>query len=568
MKQPQVFTLRALLDESARRFSSRPALRWLDGREYSYRDVELGALQAAFRLAEMGLNKGDKVVILSESRPEWGIAYLGITSAGYVAVPILPDFIPAQIATIAKHSDCSAIVVSDKMAHKIDEDAHRLCPILDLGTLIADSESDSALDNNSSDQVPVSWDAFPQPSESDLAAILYTSGTTGRPKGVMLSHRALAFDAWATSSVVTIRPGDRLLSILPIAHSYECTVGFLTPFSFGASITYMDKPPSASVLLPAMKKLRPTMILSVPLVIEKIVRNLVFPKLAALHLPKAAGLRKFFKSLAVKIAGAKLRKTFGGKLWFFGVGGAALAPDVEQFLREAGFPYAIGYGMTETSPLIAGMHPRAQVYRATGLPVRGIQVRIGESRNEAGEGEIQVKGPIVMDGYYKEPGLTKECFTQDLWLKTGDLGAIDSKGQIYIRGRIKTMILGPSGENIYPEEIEALINSFDFVEESLVYGDEANGVTALVQLKGDILERLLSGVSGGVERLEGGMVRFGGEVKVLEEKAAHLIDALRKGVNEKLAHFARVKKVVIHTEPFEKTPSKKIKRDKYPQQVK
>jgi long-chain acyl-CoA synthetase len=269
--------------------------------------------------------------------------------------------------------------------------------------------------------------------------------------------------------------------------------------------------------------------------------------------------------MVVKIAGKKLEKTFGGKVWFFGIGGAAVAPDVESFLKEAKFPYAIGYGMTESAPLIAGIHPKRQVFRSTGIVLNGVQARIAEPRNAKGEGEIQVKGPIVMEGYYKEPELTRDAFTPDGWLKTGDLGTIDANANLYIKGRLKTMILGPSGENIYPEEIEALINSFDFVEESLVYGDESNGLTALVQLKQSIVDQLLAGVSGGVEMIEGGVERLGGEVKILEEKAGHLLEALKKGVNERLAAFSRVKKLVIHTEPFEKTPSKKIKRDKYPQ---
>jgi long-chain acyl-CoA synthetase len=307
------------------------------------------------------------------------------------------------------------------------------------------------------------------------------------------------------------------------------------------------------------------MMLSVPLVIEKIVRGSVFPKIEAMHFPKTKFISKLLRHMVVKIAGKKLEKTFGGKVWFFGIGGAAVAPDVESFLKEAKFPYAIGYGMTESAPLIAGIHPKRQVFRSTGIILNGVQARIAEPRNAKGEGEIQVKGPIVMDGYYKEPELTRDAFTPDGWLKTGDLGTIDENANLFIKGRLKTMILGPSGENIYPEEIEALINSFDFVEESLVYGDESNGLTALVQLKQSIVDQLLAGVSGGVEIIEGGVERLGGEVKILEEKAGHLLEALKKGVNERLAAFSRVKKLVIHTEPFEKTPSKKIKRDKYPQ---
>jgi long-chain acyl-CoA synthetase len=564
VKRPETFTLRSLLNRSADRFQEYPALRWLDGREYCYLEVEERALKLALRLAELGLRRGDKVAILSESRPEWGIVYFGITAAGFVVVPILPDFMPAQVAAIVKHADCAAIIASEKLAARLPEEVAQSCHYIEIGDAVEGPERDPVGDDLEADPVPVTWDAFRAPEESDLAAIIYTSGTTGRPKGVMLSHRALAYDAWGSISMITMKHSDRLLSILPIAHAYECTVGFLTPFVFGASVTYLDRPPSSSILLPALKKLRPTIMLSVPLIIEKIVRGSVFPKLDAMRFPRTRLLHKLFRYLAVRIAGSKLKKTFGGKIWFFGVGGAALSPDVEEFLKQAGFPYAIGYGMTEAAPLIAGMHPKRQVYRATGLPMGGVKVRIGEPRNEQGEGEIQVSGPIVMDGYFKEPELSRDAFTQDHWLRTGDLGKIDERGQLYIRGRIKTMILGPAGENIYPEEIEALINSFDFVEESLVYGDHEEGLTALVYLKRDVVDKLLSGVSNQVTRLEGGVEKIQVEVKVLEDKAGLLLEALRKGVNARLAAFSRLKRFIIHTEPFEKTPSKKIKRDQYP----
>jgi long-chain acyl-CoA synthetase len=565
VKKPKIWTLRSLLNDSAERFQEKPALRWLDGKEYCYDEVEERALKLALRLAELGLRRGDKIAILAESRPEWGIVYFGITAAGYVAVPILPDFLPTQVAAIIKHAECEALIASAKLAAKLPAEVTQSCHFIEIADAVEGPEEDPIGDDLEADPVPVSWDAFRPPEEGDLAAIIYTSGTTGRPKGVMLSHRALAYDAWGASTFVRLKPGkERFLSILPIAHAYECTVGFLTPFTFGASVTYLDRPPSPSILLPALKQVRPTMMLSVPLVIEKIVRNSVFPKIAAMHMPKAKLPRAILRSLAVKIAGSKLRKTFGGKLWFFGIGGAAVAPDVEQFLRQAKFPYAIGYGMTEAAPLIAGDSPWKQAYRSTGIPVRGVQIRIAAAVNAQGEGEIQVKGPNVMEGYFKEPDLTRDAFTPDGWLRTGDLGTIDERGLVYIRGRLKTMILGPSGENIYPEEIEALINSFDFVEESLVYGDHEDGLTALVQLKPDVVEKLLSGVSDGVTRLEDGVEKLGIEVKVLEEKAGHLLDALKKGVNTRLQSFSRLKRFVIHTEPFEKTPSKKIKRDKYP----
>jgi long-chain acyl-CoA synthetase len=549
-------TLREILDESGERFAKRPALLWSDGSGYTFHEVSHRALCAAIHLTGHGVKRGDRVAILSESRPEWGIAYFGLAAAGFVAVPILPDFAPAQISAIVAHAECSVIIVSSRLAAKLEPEIPAARVVIDLEELIKPPDQDSGADDLEADPIPVLWEAFPAPRPADLASIIYTSGTTGKPKGVMLSHLALAHDAWASRSAARIYPRDRFLSILPQAHAYEFTIGFLAPFLYGASVHYLDKPPSPSVLIPALAAVRPTMMLSVPLVIEKIVRSQVFPKIAAMRLPKPAGLRRLFLSLIKRIAGARLKKTFGGKLRFFGVGGAALAADVEDFLRAAGFPYASGYGMTEAAPLISGIGPARNKLYCVGPPVTGVKVRIAPPLGKDGEGEIQVKGPILMDGYYREPELTKAAFTEDHWLKTGDLGTLDRQGFLRIRGRIKTMILGPSGENIYPEEIEALINGFDFVEESLVYGDEEHGVTALIHLKPEVAEGILKGAAEAVDKLGEG-------VASIENAASHLIESLRKGVNARLAAFSRVKRFVLKQEPFEKTPSKKIKREAY-----
>jgi long-chain acyl-CoA synthetase len=549
-------TLREVLEQSASRFGPRDALCWTGGRRYCYREIYREALCAALKLAARSLRPGDRIAIVSESRPEWGIAFLAIAAAGYVAVPVLPDFPAAQVTAIIKHAECSAAIVSPRLQARLDDEARSFLPVIGIEELVKPPEEDAEADDLLADPVPVSWDAFRAPAEGDLASIIYTSGTTGRPKGVMLTHGALAFDAWASSSAARILPRDRFLSILPMAHSYECTVGFLAPILFGASVHYMEKPPAPSALLPALADVKPTMMLSVPLVIEKVVRGSVFPKIAAMRLPKLRFLRAFFLGLIRRIAGGKLKRTFGGKIRFFGVGGAPLAKDVEDFLRASGFPYACGYGMTEAAPLVTGVGPDRSKPYSVGPAIRGVKIRIAPPLGREGEGEVQVRGPNVMRGYYRDDELTRNAFTEDGWLKTGDLGTLDREGYLRLRGRSKTMILGPSGENIYPEEIEALINSYDFVEESLVYADDEHGITALVHLKPEIAEGIVQGAVDAVDRIEDGIER-------LEKGAAHLVEGLRKGVNERLAVFSRVKRFVLRQEPFEKTPSKKIKRDKY-----
>ncbi len=281
--------------------------------------------------------------------------------------------------------------------------------------------------------------------------------------------------------------------------------------------------------------------LTVPIIIEKTYRASVRPSLEKIGLYKSP----LFKGLLIRVAGKKLMKKFGGHLRFFGVGGAALAADVEEFLRGAKFPYAIGYGLTETAPLLAGCHPSKTVFRSTGPAMQGVELRIADKNPQTGEGEIQARGPNIMPGYYKDPDKTAEVFTADGWFKTGDLGYFDAKGNLYIRGRSKAMILGASGENIYPEEIESLLNAHEHVAESLVFSDE-KGLAALVHLKPEILEKLEATVADRVE------------------DAGAMLEGIRKEVNARLSAFSRIGRVHIQKEPFEKTPSQKIKRFLYP----
>lgn len=450
-------TLRSVLIQSSKTYAERPALGNADDSlSIPYRELVPLATDLALRLRGSGLVPGDSVVLLSENCPEWGVAYLGITAAGFVVVPILTDFSTDQIGAIAAHSEAKAAIVSAKLAPKLVGFMGPTIPVESLATPEAREASANPKE------------IFPPVDPDSLAAIIYTSGTTGNSKGVMLSHRNLVSDILASRSIIHLKRTDRLLSVLPLAHTYECSIGFLDAILQGCSIWYLDKPPVASVLLPALKKIRPSIMLTVPLIIEKVYRSSVLPTLEKMSAYKHV----FLRPLLHRLAGIKLKNTFGGKLRFFGIGGAALSPDVEKFLMEARFPYAIGYGLTETSPLIAGCAPFRTRMRSTGPALKGVELRIADPKPDTGEGEIQARGPNVMKGYFKDPERTAEVFTEDGWFRTGDLGIFDKKGRLYIRGRLKTMILGASGENIYPEEIEAVINRSAFVAESLVYGDK------------------------------------------------------------------------------------------------
>ncbi|MCX7787443.1 MAG: AMP-binding protein [Spirochaetes bacterium] len=540
MYQLERFTLQEVFLKSTSEYQTYPALGMLNGRMYSYKEVKSIITGLIHHLRTIyGVGPGSHVALISENRPEWPMAYLAVTSLGAVIVPILTDFSSEAIRNIIIHAECTLILASQKMREKIGTlPGVQFLNIEKTSTLTAETGVSTSL---------------PVVEETTLAAILYTSGTTGTSKGVMLTHRNIVSNAFASRSIFRIHPGDRLLSILPLAHTYECTIGFLAPFLQGASITYLDKPPTASVLLPALKKIRPTIMLSVPLIMEKIYRSNVKPKLESHKLYKYP----LFRKLLIRIAGMKLRKTFGGRIRFFGIGGAALAPDVEQFLKEARFPYAIGYGLTETSPLVAGCNPSNTHLGSTGYPLEGVEVRIVPAKEGDLEGELQVRGPNVMIGYYKDPERTKEAFTEDGWFRTGDLTRMDETGRIYIRGRLKTMILGPSGENIYPEEIESLINQSNYVQESLVYGDPVGGLTALIQLKPEVLEKIKEDIRqmyGAVED-EADVFR-----QALEARTKEILESVRKEVNSRLASFARIGRALLQTDPFEKTPTQKIKR--------
>ena len=556
------FTLRHVLKRSADRYPDRIALSTIDGPPITYASLLEQAQSVSHFLHERGIITGDRVAILSENRPNWGIAYFAITSMGAVAVPILPDFHANEIQHIIRHAECKALFVSMRLYGKLEDarfDDLTTTILLDEFTLIPPkTEKDKLselLEQGGREFAKLKEAALkfarriPESVTSDdLAAIVYTSGTTGHSKGVMLTHKNIVSDAYATTRIVSIAHEDRFLSILPLPHTYECTLGLVTPIMAGASVYYLDKLPSAAVLLPAMAKVKPTIMLSVPLVMEKMFKTKIHPQLTRGFLLRGLQKVPLLRKRIHRIAGKKLIETFGGELGLFCIGGAALAPEVELFLREAQFPYAIGYGLTETSPLVAGTGPAKTRFRATGPALPGTQIRILDPDPVTGEGEIVIKGPTVMKGYYKDPVRTADVFTPDGWFKTGDLGVLDKDNYLFIKGRLKNMILGSSGKNIYPEEIESTINEFDVVLESLVF-EEQNQLVARIHLNYDELDRSFSS-----ESLDESQIR---------KKIKGLLAELQQQINARLSSFSRINRVIEQREPFEKTPTQKIKRHLY-----
>jgi len=555
-------TLRSVIEESVERNSDLPAVSFVDQPKITYREFKQKLDEVVKFLKSSGITVGDKVAILSENQPNWGIAYFAITSMGAVAVPIMTEFHSAEVHHILRHSESKAIFVSAKYFSKIEEfDSSTLTTRIlldDFSVIPSETKNDllkEVISGAKQEFAKIKEAALKfvglipeEVEENDLALILYTSGTTGHSKGVMLTHKNVVYDAIATVEMVGANSSDRFLSILPLFHTYESTLGLVIPIMVGASITYLDKPPTPAVLLSALKKVKPTVVLSVPLVIEKIYRNKVLPEFNKKFIVKSLYKIPTIRKKLNKIAGKKLFETFGGELRLFCIGGASLPADVELFMREAEFPYAIGYGLTETSPLVTGTDTKNVRLRSAGKPMRGMQVKIDSPDPNTGEGEVLIKGPNVMIGYYKDPEKTKEVFTDDGWFKSGDLGVIDDDGYLYIKGRSKNVIIGANGKNIYPEEIESIINSFPFVVESLVI-EKGELLIAKIHPNYEEIDKEYN-----IQKLS--------EPEAREIKNKIFADLLVK-INERVNTFSKINKIVEQTIPFEKTPTQKIKRFLY-----
>ena len=495
---------------------------------------------------QMGINEGDKIAIASRNCSNWVVSYMAILSYKAVAVTLLQDFKADDLARLIKHSDAKMLFVGPFVWRELQ---HQELPLLDAIVSMDDfsfihlaethkgnvehvMQEESSLTENT-------FFSLVKDGMIDLdsmALINYTSGSTGSPKGVMISHRSLSNNVENGMAILPVEPGQRVVSMLPLAHMFGQLADFLYPFSAGATIYYLTKTPTPSILLKAMADVQPYLVATVPLVIEKIHKKKLDPLLSKPVLKffwYTPGIMNLIRGHVKK----SLVKAFGGQVRYFLCGGAAMNPVVEKCLMDVNFPLSIGFGMTECGPLVSGLPPKYFKRRSCGAPVPNMEAKI-DNPNEKGEGEILVRGENVMMGYYKNDEATTAAFTEDGWLRTGDLGYMDKKQNIFIRGRIKSMFLGASGQNIYPEEIEDKLNNQMGVAESIVVEREG---------------KLIGLVFPDEETTKGFSIA---EINKMMK------DNLKK-LNDLLPSYSRVHDIEVKEEPFEKTPKKSIKRFLY-----
>ena len=534
-------TLYELARNSVEKFASKVAFSMFEGDDVTYAEVGRRIEKVQEILTGAGLRAGDKVALLSSNMPNWGVCYFAVTSAGMVAVPILPDFSGEELDMIIAHSEAKALLVSDRLFTKLSKQTiERLNVVVrtkNLGVIAQRVRGEGTM-------------AVPKP--DDLAVIIYTSGTTSKPKGVMLTHAALCAQVGISSGIFPVLPDDVFLSVLPLSHTYECSIGMIYPFSMGARVVYLDRPPTASALMPALRAVRPSVMLIVPLIIEKIYRHQVLAKFNSNGFWRTLYKVGFLRRYLHRVAGKKLLKLFGGRLRFLGIGGAKLDGGAEKFLLEAKVPYAIGYGLTETAPLLAGAAPSQVRLGSTGPQAPGVQLRLENINPDTRQGEVVALTPSVMLGYFKNPEATKEVFTDDGWFRTGDLGEFDKDGWLYIKGRLKNMIVGPGGENIYPEDIETVLNSHVYIADSIVTEQEGR-LVALVHFNRDEIEAMVDNWREEWETKK----------EAWEAKTEQLKKEIMDFVNAKVNRFSRISEVVEEKDDFAKTPTHKIKRFLY-----
>ena len=536
MREKYIDTLDKLYDYATTVYSKKQYTQWYNTKEggYTFGSFKGKCDSLSKKLTQYGIGAGDKVAILSQSMPNWSVAFFSIVPFGRIAIPILPDSSPNEVTNILEHSESKVIFVSQKLASKVSQECRdKMTLVIDIDTFEVIQADDQQFTCDGRTSIPT---------PDDIATIIYTSGTTGSAKGVVLSHRNLASNVITCYHACKRTEKDRWLSVLPMAHTLEMTLSMLYPMYCGATVYYLPKPPVASLLMKALKIVKPTTMLTVPLIIEKVYKGSVLPTIRKSR--TLTWMNENMNGLMCRIIGMKLKATFGGHISFYGIGGAKLDPEVENFLLKAKFPYAIGYGLTETSPLLGYSMKGWRTVGSFGYPVYNVKLRLDNVNPETGEGEIVAKGPNVMLGYYKDPSRTKSVFTEDGWFRTSDIAVQDEKGRFFIKGRNNNMILGPSGENIYPEEIENVINNVEGVSESIVVERDGK-LVALVQPDENYIQW----------------------DKVGEDKLYEKLDAwkakLLKITNKNVSKASQVSSVEVMKEPFEKTATQKIRRFKY-----
>ena len=531
------------LENTVREHWTQNALCDYNGDSFTYANLATNIEQFRIFFSETGIGKGDKIALCARNCARWAMTFWGINVNGCVAVPLLADFHPDTVSTLTHHSDSVLLFVDDDIWAKQNPEK---MPLLKAAINVKDGNllwhRDKAVaeawenrKNAFKQQYPHGMFpeqvSYPDDNFDDLAIINYTSGTTGNPKGVMLTYGAMSDTDDFANSHFPNRPGETVVSMLPLAHMYGLAIEFIHPNVDGVTVYFLGKTPSPTTLLKAMQDIKPYMVVTVPLVMEKIYANAIKP---ALERAKTALAIPVVNKLVYRTARKKLIESFGGGVRCFIMGGAALNPEAEQCFKLIRLPYTVGYGMTEACPLLGYEWWTKFVPGSCGKPVH--ELRIDSEDPVHIPGEIQARGRNLTIGYYKNPEATAAAFTEDGWFRTGDLGVIDEKRNIFIRGRIKSMILNSSGQNIYPEEVEFVLNNCQYVEECLVV-DRGGKITALVyaELPEDMDD---------------------------ETKAA-IPDIIRNTANKSLPNYSKIAKVELMAEPFEKTPKRTIKRFLY-----
>ena len=531
------------LEDTVRNHWTLSALCDYNGDSFTYANLATNIEQFRIFFDAAGIGKGDKIALCARNCARWAMTFWGVNVNARVAVPLLADFHPSTVAILTNHSDSSVLFVDDDIWAKMNPDEmpnlKAAVNVKDYSILwhqdqaVADAWENrkKAFTQQYPDGMFPEHVSYPGDNFDDLAIINYTSGTTGNPKGVMLTYKAISDTDEFANNHFPNTPGQTIVSMLPLAHMYGLAIEFIHPNVDGVTVYFLGKTPSPTTLLKAMRDIKPYMVVTVPLVMEKIYANAIKPSMEKAKIALAIpGLR----TLVYRAARKKMIEAFGGSVECFIMGGAALNPEAEQFFKKIHLPYTVGYGMTEACPLLGYEWWTKFVPGSCGKPVH--ELRIDSEDPQHIPGEIQAKGPNLTIGYYKNPEATEAAFTEDGWFRTGDLGVMDEKRNIFIRGRIKSMILNSSGQNIYPEEVEAVLANCQNVDECLVV-DRDGKITALVytELPEDMDEEARAAVPG----------------------------QIRVEANKSLPNYSKIAKVEMMPEPFEKTPKRTIKRFLY-----
>lgn len=539
------------LETATKRLWDRYAVCNYGGDKYTYAQVAEGIEKFHIFFAKAGIRKGDKIAICAANSAHWAISFLAVNTYEAVVVPLLGDFLPESAAALTVHSESVGLFVDkstwDKISPEMLPGVKFVINNADYSLLWSSeasiAEAFASMGADFRAKYPDGYTAadvhFPTGNDGDLAVINYTSGTTSDPKGVMLRYECFSAGIDFAIRHIPCSEADSIVSMLPMGHIYGMVFEFLYPLSHGVTVHFLGKAPAASTLLKAVSEVKPYIIITVPLVMEKIYKSALKPVLSKWQmrlLTSIPGIRR----VIYNVIRSRLMTTFGGNVQQFVMGGAALNPDVEKVFRKIRLPYTVGYGMTEASPLLAYAEPWNYVPGSCGLKVDMAEVRIDSEDPERIAGEIQAKGINICSGYFKNPEASAGAFTDDGFLHTGDLGTMDKAGNITIRGRSKNMILSANGQNIYPEEVETAVNSQDYVSESVVV-DRAGKLVALVYLDNDAIKR--SGLD--------------------PEAVSGIPEHIRQRSNRSLPAYSQIAKVEVVLTPFEKTPKMSIKRYLY-----